>query len=70
MGVTLVVPAAKIALFESPDVKIASQPATLADFILGSIDDRLSWDPSLKFKTLLCFALRKFRWFELFREIS
>lgn len=64
------VPAAKIALFESPDVKIASQPAILADFILGSIDDRLSWDPSLKFKTLLCFALRKFRWFELFRETS
>ncbi len=70
MGVTLVVAAAKIALFESPDVKIASQPATLADFILGSIDDRLSWDPSLKFKTLLCLALRKFRWFELFRETS
>lgn len=60
----------KTPFVESPDVKIYSQPVALVDLMLGSIDERLSYEPSLKFKTLLCFAFIKLPFVEPVREAS
>lgn len=41
---------------ESPDVNAWLSAVALVDLMLGSIEERLSYEPSLKFKTELCLA--------------